>query len=473
MLYPVFLLYGFVFVGVGIALASQAFSWPYALLSRRATLTLAAASGLHGLNELAVMARVVEQNEGHFRTGILLGDICLFLLSIAFMGFGMFGIEALISLRRLPRWTRVLPLLVLALVWLKLAVTSAAAGHAAWHADRQGFNTVRHALGLPGACVAAFGLLRVSQAASKIEDAALRRGTRNAAFAFVAYATISGAFTEDTFEHVLRISGSPFRAVFGAALGWFLVKALVIQAASERARWAQMREEFIGVIAHDLRNPISTLAMSAEVVRKLPHARAQSLAELILRNTSALARLVGDLLDASRVESRNVELRKSWTSLPALVADAVVQSAAEREHVVHVDVGNLPSVEVDPDRILQVLVNLLSNASKYSPAGSTISVGLEAIRSKVFVSITNVGAIAREDAAKLFTRYFRTRSARDSAVDGTGLGLYIVRGLVEAHGGTIEAESKHDGHVVFRFWLPSVSNIGLSAGSSRAAMNEA
>ena len=115
------------------------------------------------------------------------------------------------------------------------------------------------------------------------------------------------------------------------------------------------------------------------------------------------------------------------------------------------------TVNADPVRIGQVLDNLLVNAVKYSAPGTPVEVVVRAAQDEVHAMITNQGpGIAAEDISKVFDRYYRTESARHSTTRGLGLGLYIVKGLIEAHGGRIWAESKRDETTTFRFALPSM-----------------
>ncbi len=117
--------------------------------------------------------------------------------------------------------------------------------------------------------------------------------------------------------------------------------------------------------------------------------------------------------------------------------------------------GDIPHVQADPDQIEQVLTNLLSNAGKYSYPDTEITVEVEPRPREVMISVTNIGpGVLPEDRDKLFTRFHRTRQAQQEKVPGLGLGLYIAKGLVEAHGGRIWVESEPGKYATFRFTLP-------------------
>jgi signal transduction histidine kinase len=146
--------------------------------------------------------------------------------------------------------------------------------------------------------------------------------------------------------------------------------------------------------------------------------------------------------------------------LVALVRAVVERTAALTQgHPVRVDVaGEIPPLELDPERIEQILDNLLSNAAKYSYPTTEIVVEIERCGAAVEVSVTNQGdGIAPEELPRLFRRFYRTVEARAGQVAGVGLGLYITKGLVEAHGGRIWAESTPGQTTTFRFTLPTRS----------------
>ena len=120
--------------------------------------------------------------------------------------------------------------------------------------------------------------------------------------------------------------------------------------------------------------------------------------------------------------------------------------------------GRLPAVEADPDRISQILHNILSNAIKYGASGTPIVVTIEAEDGQVSVAITNEGrGIASEDLTSIFHRFRRTEHAKRSGIEGIGLGLFITRSLVEAHGGRLDVRSAVGGPTMFCFTLPSSS----------------
>jgi len=223
----------------------------------------------------------------------------------------------------------------------------------------------------------------------------------------------------------------------------------------------RQREEWTAAIAHDLRQPVTIItAYSGLLLRLLDdHAPPRERAALTHVSEAAwnLNKMIGDLLDVSRVESQHLSLQLVALDLPKLVRDVVERMAAITDgHPVHLDVeGKLPPVEADPSRIEQVLGNLLSNAVKYGDPNTAIQIRVYPLADAVAVSVTNEGpGIQAEEIPRLFRRFYRTARARAAKTSGLGLGLYIGRGIVEAQGGKIWAESTPGKTTTFTFTLP-------------------
>ncbi|MBI3979830.1 MAG: hypothetical protein HY331_16765 [Chloroflexi bacterium] len=224
----------------------------------------------------------------------------------------------------------------------------------------------------------------------------------------------------------------------------------------------QRREEFISVVAHDLRGALTPIrGYSDYLVRlatreSLPDGMERALTAIVA-NSRRLDRMIEDLLDVSRIEAHRLTIDKKLRDLPALVREIVLRSEElTKGHPVEVGVrGAVPPLEVDADRFEQVLTNLLSNAGKYSYPDSPILVDVEPRPGEVVVSVANLGpGLGAEDRQAVFTRFHRTRLAREEKVPGLGLGLYIAKGLVEAHGGRIWVESEPGKRTAFSFALP-------------------
>jgi PAS domain S-box-containing protein len=222
----------------------------------------------------------------------------------------------------------------------------------------------------------------------------------------------------------------------------------------------RLREEWTSVVAHDLRQPITVITGYASLLEESTarsSARVQTQVGHILNSARLLSRMIRDLLDSSRIETRRLTLERRDVNLATFVPGVVERSAAvTRNHTVTVTVRNaMPRMSADPGRIEQVLTNLLSNTAKYGNPRSDIEVSLEVEDDAVKVGVTNRGpGIRLEEIPTLFNRFIRTRSAQQRTREGLGLGLYIAKGLVEAHGGRIWVESTPGETTTFWFTLP-------------------
>jgi PAS domain S-box-containing protein len=233
------------------------------------------------------------------------------------------------------------------------------------------------------------------------------------------------------------------------------------QDVTELRHLERLREEWMSVIAHDLRQPIGVIKTSAELLPDL-HTGAipESERKITARIRSAatgLARMVDDMLDASRIEAHRLTLQRSAVSPVMMVRESVERlSQVNKDLRVELSHGaDLDVVFADPVRVEQVVGNLLSNAVKYGDPAGKIDVRVERRDNEIEIAISNPGrGIPAEEIPTLFDRFARSAAARKSGVSGLGIGLYIARGLVEAHGGRIWAESVPGETTTFRFTLP-------------------
>jgi signal transduction histidine kinase len=243
--------------------------------------------------------------------------------------------------------------------------------------------------------------------------------------------------------------------------GEIVALAGTAQDVTELKELQRQRDEWTSLIAHDLRQPIGVITMAASALPELHAVAPDKEQELIKRISSAadgLARLVDDLFDLSLLEARRLTLERRWVKPQNLVSETLDRlSHVTKDHRVSVTQGqDLPDVCVDQMRIGQVLGNLISNAVKYSDDGSDIAVHIEQRDMEVEIAVENRGAgIPPEDVAQLFKRFARTPKARRSGAPGLGVGLYIAKELVEAHGGRIWVESTPGQTTTFRVALPS------------------
>ena len=222
---------------------------------------------------------------------------------------------------------------------------------------------------------------------------------------------------------------------------------------AELRRLDEIKSTFVSVAAHELRTPLSPIRGYVEVLLEeelgpLNDGQHEYL-EIVRRSVDRLLNTTNNLLDVTRIEAGRVELVLQPTDLPALVETVAAECAPQLEAraqrlTLRISPG-LPPALCDKTRATQVIGNLLSNASKYTPRDGLISIGLALAEEEGFLQVSvadNGVGIPVEDQPELFARFFRARNAALSSASGTGLGLYIARSLVELHGGRIWFESE-------------------------------
>jgi two-component system sensor histidine kinase KdpD len=232
----------------------------------------------------------------------------------------------------------------------------------------------------------------------------------------------------------------------------------VAQDAVVRMESERLRNSLLAALSHDLRTPLTVLVGLAEslALTKPPLSAAQlETAEAIQDEARRMSTLVSNLLDMARIESGEVKLNLQWQPLEEVVGSALNAARGMlKQHVLEVHIPrDLPLVRIDALLIERVLVNLLENASKYTPPGSRISLAAEVIGEQLSVSVSDNGpglAVGREEA--VFQKF--TRGERESATPGVGLGLAICRAIVESHQGKITATHRPGGGAQFTFTLP-------------------
>jgi PAS domain S-box-containing protein len=229
-------------------------------------------------------------------------------------------------------------------------------------------------------------------------------------------------------------------------------------------RAIETRDEVLGVVAHDLRNPLATILMQAKFLRRSggeSGPQSPRPIEAIERAATRMNRLIRDLLDVTRVEAGPLSLESARVTAQQIVADAretQLSSAFSASLDLRVDFAeDLPDVWADRDRLLQVFENLIGNAVKFTKPGDQIIVGAAPRESDVLFWVADTGrGIAAEDLPHVFDRFWQARKAGRG---GAGLGLAIVKGIVDAHRGDIWAESTPGSGSVFYFTIPTADRV--------------
>ena len=210
----------------------------------------------------------------------------------------------------------------------------------------------------------------------------------------------------------------------------------------------QRKDEFLAMLAHELRNPLAPITNSVHILRLADDVdpTLEKVREILERQTNHLARLVDDLLDVTRIAQGKIELRPERVELAAVVRNAVEASRPLIDAGRHQLAISLPTepimLEADPTRLAQVVSNLLNNAARYTPAGGQIwlSAGID-LEQAVLVVRDNGQGIPREELSRIFDKFAQVASAAGTLQGGLGIGLTLARTLVELHGGRIEAHS--------------------------------
>ncbi|TAK36867.1 MAG: PAS domain S-box protein [Chloroflexota bacterium] len=240
-----------------------------------------------------------------------------------------------------------------------------------------------------------------------------------------------------------------------------VVKAIaVFQDITSLKEVERLRGEFVHLVSHDLRNPLTSVLGNAQWLRRLLASRGlekeAAIAEAVSTSGRRMNAMIQDLVESTRLEAGALKMNKEQVNPLRLLVDIAERiGTAEDRARIHVEpVDNLPPVEVDPDRIERCIVNLLTNALKYSPPDSPVLVRVAAGADDAVISVTDQGhGIPPEDLPRLFERFYRAKKA-ERVAEGLGLGLYITRLIAEAHGGRVWVESEVGRGSTFYVGLP-------------------
>ena len=266
---------------------------------------------------------------------------------------------------------------------------------------------------------------------------------------------------------------------------WFLSRALPIRDERGRiTRWLathtdvteqrraedalvaadRSKDEFLAILAHELRNPIAPILMAVKLLQMVgpSEARVQKLQDTILRQTLQLSKLVDDLLDVGRIITGKLRIEKKRAELNATIRQAVETSAPlieRRHHTLQVVLSDVPIyLDVDAARIVQVLSNLLNNAAKYMQEGGRIHIEASERGGMAVIKVRDEGVgLSQEMLERVFHRFVQAETSADRAHGGLGIGLSLVKAVVDLHGGTVEARSEGIGKgSEFTVRLPAV-----------------
>ncbi|MBB3908206.1 cell wall metabolism sensor histidine kinase WalK [Anoxybacillus rupiensis] len=264
-------------------------------------------------------------------------------------------------------------------------------------------------------------------------------------------------FSTEEELYILRASLSVIQKETGFVNGLIVV----LHDITEQEKIDQERREFVANVSHELRTPLTTMKSYLEALGEglwRDEQIAPRFIEVTQTETERMIRLVNDLLRLSKLDSKDYKLNKSWVNFSRYFHKVIDRfELTKNENITFI--RKIPDeaifVEIDEDKITQVLDNIISNALKYSPQGGNITFRVKELNNEILVSVTDEGVgIPKSDLAKVFDRFYRVDKARSRKLGGTGLGLAIAKEVVVAHGGNIWAKSQeHKGTTIF-FTLP-------------------
>jgi PAS domain S-box-containing protein len=266
----------------------------------------------------------------------------------------------------------------------------------------------------------------------------------------------------DGAQYDMLISATPVRDHDGKVA----MAIASVRDVSAMRRLDRLKDEFISTASHELRSPLTVIRALAQLSLLETRSESPGRSEFatyqkgIVAQTDVMVGLINQMLDTTRVDSDALKPRIQTILLPELLDETLEWLRTVYEtHTLTLDYSSthMPwrTCAVNPDMIRQVISNLVSNAVKYSPAGSTVSVEIRDLAEGVEVSVSDEGmGIRKEDRDLVFSKFYRGSNAVSGDKSGLGLGLYITRKLIELHGGRIWFDPERDGGSTVLFWLP-------------------
>ncbi len=264
-------------------------------------------------------------------------------------------------------------------------------------------------------------------------------------------------YSTATNPYILRANFSVIQKETGFVNGLITV----LHDVTEQEKIEMERREFVANVSHELRTPLTTMRSYVEALTDgawQDKEIAPNFLNVVQNETERMIRLVNDLLQLSKMDSRDYKLSKEWVDVVVFFNRIIDRFELTKEENIIFE-RTLPDkavlVELDPDKLTQVIDNIISNALKYSPAGGRVSFKIKEKEDEVILSVSDQGmGIPKGKVRKIFTRFYRVDKARTRKLGGTGLGLAIAKEMVEAHDGQIWARSIEGKGTTIFFSLP-------------------
>jgi signal transduction histidine kinase len=243
----------------------------------------------------------------------------------------------------------------------------------------------------------------------------------------------------------------------------FAGTVIVLRDVTHEQEVAQAKNEFVSIVAHELRTPMTSIKGYTDLILQGAMGEVtdgqRHFLEIVRSNIERLSDLISDLLDISRIEAGRIHLNPEAIQISELVhevCEAMTGTIHERGLTLEIDIApTIPMVRADRNRVIQILVNLLSNAYRYTPSGGRITISAHVTDKAVQVQVADTGiGITLEDQERVFEPFYRADDEMVTKQPGTGLGLSIVRSLVEMHGGKLQLQSELGTGSTFSFTLP-------------------
>src|SRR4051794_22886304 len=271
--------------------------------------------------------------------------------------------------------------------------------------------------------------------------------------------------TFDEFED--KASGRAFQGFTAPVLddrGRFLGRIWTLREVTDQRELDRLKDDFVATVSHELRTPLTSMMGFLEMVREGEagelNDEQQRFLAIVYRSSERLQRLVGDLLFVARLDASGLQLHFADVEGTGGVRDAVESTAAlarSRSIDLQAEWAEIPPVTGDRERLSQLVGNLISNALKFTPAGGTVTARTFTDGDGAVIEVSDTGiGIPQGEQGRLFQRFFRSSTATEQAIPGTGLGLVISRAIAEAHGGRISVRSTPGLGTSFRVELPFV-----------------
>ncbi len=250
--------------------------------------------------------------------------------------------------------------------------------------------------------------------------------------------------------------------------GIFIGRLIVVRDVTQERDIERMKSDFVSMVSHEIRTPMTSISGYVDLLLDGDAGELspmqQEFLDIVKTSADRLLTLVSELLDVNRIEAGHTDIEQMPVDVATLIYSAGdslhPQFTAKHQHWTTDIPAHLPNVNGDADRITQILMNLLSNAQKYTPVAGTIGVSARAEGNTMRIAVSDTGVgLSDDEKEKLFTKFFRAQNRATREEGGTGLGLTITRSLIELHGGQIDVQSTPGKGSTFSFTLPLVEGL--------------